>query len=49
VNKFNKDLKKGKMNERDFGLAYDNVVRSYNYMINAYNSSITTVNSFKVY
>jgi len=49
VTKFNKEVKKGKMNERDFGLSYDNVVRSYNYMINAYNSSITTVNSFKVY
>ena len=49
VNKFNKEMKKGKQNERDFGLSYDNVVRSYNYMINAYNSSITTVNSFKVY
>jgi hypothetical protein len=49
VNKFNKEMKKGKSNERDFGLSYDNVVRSYNYMINAYNSSITTVNSFKVY
>lgn len=49
VNKFNKEMKRGKQNERDFGLSYDNVVRSYNYMINAYNSSITTVNSFKVY
>lgn len=49
VNKFNKEMKRGKNNERDFGLSYDNVVRSYNYMINAYNSSITTVNSFKVY
>jgi len=49
VTKFNKELKKGKMNDRDFGLSYDNVVRSYNYMINAYNTSITTVNSFKVY
>lgn len=49
VNSFNKELKKGKMSDRDFGLKYDNVVRSYNYMINAYNSSITTVNGFKVY
>ncbi|MBS1493628.1 MAG: DUF3829 domain-containing protein [Bacteroidetes bacterium] len=49
VMKFNKEMKKGKMNDRDFGLSYDNVIRSYNYMINAYNSSITTVNTFKVY
>ncbi len=49
VKKFNKEMKKGKTNDRDFGLSYDNVVRNYNYMINAYNSSITTVNTFKVY
>lgn len=49
VKKFNKEMKKGKTNERDFGLSYDNVIRNYNYMINAYNSSITTVNTFKVY
>lgn len=49
VNKFNKEMNKGKLSDRDFGLKYDDVVRSYNYMINAYNSSITTVNSFKVY
>lgn len=49
VTKFNKEMTKGKMSDRDFGLSYDNVVRNYNYMINAYNTSITTVNSFKVY
>ncbi len=38
-----------KMDEKKFNDGYNNVVRYYNYMIDAYNSSINTVNSFRVY
>jgi hypothetical protein len=40
---------KGKMSEYDFNSSYDNVVSYYNYMINSYNSSIQTLNTFKSY
>jgi hypothetical protein len=56
VNDFIKEAKKflgdvnGKtLKEQKFNEGYDNVVRYYNYMINAYNSSISTLNSFTVY
>lgn len=55
VNEFIKQWKKftdalnGKMDERKFNDGYNDVVRYYNYMIDSYNSSINTVNSFQVY
>jgi len=39
----------GKTDERKFNDGYNDVVRYYNYMIDAYNSSINTANSFRVY
>ncbi|MFI5145178.1 MAG: hypothetical protein ACHQJ4_06230 [Ignavibacteria bacterium] len=55
VNEFVSEWKKfsgslsGKMDERKFNDGYNDVVRYYNYMIDAYNSSINTANSFQVY
>lgn len=46
--KFAGDLN-GKMDDRKFNERYNDVVRYYNYMIDSYNSSINTVNSFQVY
>lgn len=37
------------MNETEFSQQYDDVVRSYNLLINAYNTQITMLNSFKSY
>jgi len=42
-------MNKKKMNDREFNSGYDNVINYYNYMINAYNSSIGTLNTFKTY
>jgi hypothetical protein len=42
-------MNKKKMNDREFNSGYDNVINFYNYMINAYNSSIGTLNTFKTY
>ena len=39
----------GKMDERKFSDRYNDIVRYYNYMIDSYNSSINTANSFQVY
>jgi hypothetical protein len=43
------DSLNGKMDDRKFNDGYNDVVRYYNYMIDAYNSSINTVNGFQVY
>jgi len=47
--KFLDDAGNKKMKERDFNGGYDDVVRYYNNMINAYNSSISTLNSYQAY
>jgi hypothetical protein len=39
--------KKGNLSEKEYNREYDNVVTYYNYMINSYNTSIQTLNSFK--
>jgi hypothetical protein len=44
--KFFENMNKKKMDEKSFNAGYDNVINYYNYMINAYNSSIGTVNQF---
>lgn len=51
VNESMKFLKQAgnKTGEKEFNDGYNNVVRYYNYMINAYNTSISTVNTFRVY
>ena len=47
--KFLDDAGNKKIKERDFNGGYDDVVRYYNNMINAYNSSISTLNSYQAY
>ncbi|MCI0472509.1 MAG: hypothetical protein L0Y76_02895 [Ignavibacteria bacterium] len=44
-----KKMEKGNMNSRNFGYAYDNVKNYYNYTVQAYNTTITLLNSFRVY
>jgi len=47
-NKFYDEAPSAK-NVNEFNRLYDDVVNNYNYMITAYNTSINTVNTFKVY
>lgn len=47
--KFLDNIKSSKMDERKFNDGYNVVIRYYNYMIDSYNSSIITLNSYKVY
>jgi hypothetical protein len=44
-----KKMEKGNMNSRNFGYAYDNAKNYYNYTVQAYNTTITLLNSFRVY
>jgi hypothetical protein len=44
-----KKMEKGNLKTRDFGYAYDNAKNYYNYTVQAYNASITMLNSFRVY
>jgi hypothetical protein len=44
-----KKMDKGNINQKEFGNAYDNAKNYYNYMVQAYNSTITILNSFRVY
>jgi hypothetical protein len=44
-----KKMDKGNINQKEFGYAYDNAKNYYNYMVQAYNSTITILNSFRVY
>ncbi|RPI18289.1 MAG: DUF3829 domain-containing protein [Ignavibacteriae bacterium] len=40
-------VQSNKLNEREFNTGYDDVVRYYNYMINAYNTSTQTLNTYQ--
>jgi hypothetical protein len=44
-----KKMEKGNLNKRDFGYAFDNAKNYYNYLVQAYNTTITLLNSFRVY
>jgi hypothetical protein len=44
--KFFEAINKKKMDSKSFNNGYDNVIRYYNYMIGAYNSSIGSLNTF---
>jgi len=44
-----KKMDKGDIKQREFGYAYDNAKNYYNYMVQAYNTTITLLNSFRVY
>lgn len=44
--KFLDSINKKKLSAQGFNDGYDNVIQYYNYMINAYNSSIGTINTF---
>lgn len=46
---FVKKSESGKLKGNNFGYEYDNVKNRYNYMIQAYNSTIGMTNSFRVY
>lgn len=46
---FIKKSENGKLKGNNFGYEYDNVKNRYNYMIQAYNSTIGMTNSFRVY
>lgn len=46
---FVKKSENGKLKGNNFGYEYDNVKNRYNYMIQAYNSTIGMTNSFRVY
>jgi hypothetical protein len=47
--KFLARVNTGKLNLKNFNSGYDNVMNYYNYMINAYNSSIGTLNTYQSY
>ena len=47
--KFLKRVSTGKLSTKYFNEGYDGVMNYYNYMINAYNSSIGTLNTFSKY
>lgn len=47
--KFLERVKTGKLSTKYFNEGYDGVMNYYNYMINAYNSSIGTLNTFSKY
>jgi tetratricopeptide (TPR) repeat protein len=47
--KFTDGMEKKKLGEREFNEGYDEVIRYYNYMINAYNSNTRVLTMFKVF
>ncbi len=47
--KFFESMRKKKLDAKSFNSGYDNVINYYNYMINSYNSSIGTLNTFQNY
>ncbi len=45
--RFINDMKTKKMDSKEFNRSYDNVITYYNYMINAYNSSLGVLNTYQ--